>query len=498
MDRSATEEFPPDFGLYDERPRPGRQALLSLGGLLFVAFLVGGFFAGLVFLDNFRVLTARRTIAPEVVQSPSFTVPGTSIQIRIPEPPLPPVFPPPTSVAEKPTVAAKPPGELPPNWEDPNRITVLLLGIDHRPDEPMDGSRSDTMMLVSVDPPTRSVVMVSLPRDLWVSIPGVGENRINVAHSMGGPDLAMRTVAANFGVRVQHYARIDFRGFEKIVDTMGGIQVDVERPIKDDEYPTEDYGAMRVYIAPGPQWMDGTTALVYARSRHSENDFGRARRQQRVLMAIRERAIQANMIFKAPQLVPLAQETINTSFGPADMIRLARLSMDIDRERISTVVVDTNYAWPHINPDGAEVLIPNRAGIQSAIQQAFTRAAAAPASTSTPAPAAPAEVPPTAAPTSEPTPPRVEVLNGTARNGLAAATAEWLRRKGFEVVSVGSADRTDYAESRLLMQPGREAMAAGLASVLGLPAAAVQPAPATPGAPDIRLILGQNYQIPTS
>ena len=133
---------------------------------------------------------------------------------------------------------------------------------------------------------------MSLPRDLWVSIPNYGPQRINVAHAVGGPDLTKRTINATFGVPVQYYARVDFRGFEELIDSMGGVIVDVERPVKDDAYPTEDYGFKRIYYAPGPQLLDGRHALEYARSRHGSNDFSRARRQQSVLVSLRDRALQ--------------------------------------------------------------------------------------------------------------------------------------------------------------------------------------------------------------
>lgn len=372
MSRRFDDDLPPDFRLDEERPRRARLLLGTILACGFVAFLLGGVWSGMVFVQNWQLLTARREpTAVDEPPRPSVQVPGLG-QVSLPELPR-PAAPAAAPAPDKPSDGPRLPTL--PGWEGRERVNVLLLGIDHRDDEPIDGSRSDTMMLVSVDPASKSVVMVSLPRDLWVTIPGYGEQRINVAHALGGPELAMRTVTGNFGIAVNHYARVDFRGFERVVDTLGGIPVDVERPVKDDEYPTYDYGVMRVYVAPGPQWMNGSNALVYARSRHSENDFGRARRQQRVLVAIRDRAVQANMIFKAPELVPLAQRTVSTDFGPFDLIKLARLSSEIDRERITNLVIDANYASPFVTSDGAEVLLPNRPAIQSAITQAFNRAA---------------------------------------------------------------------------------------------------------------------------
>jgi hypothetical protein len=205
------------------------------------------------------------------------------------------------------------------------------------------------------------------------------------------------------------------------------------------------------------------------------------------------------MIFKAAELVPLAQKTVATDFNAFDMIRLARLSTEIDRDRVQSLVVDAAYATPFVTNDGADVLMPNRPAIQAAVQQAMVRAASGATSQAATDPVAAAGPPtpePTAQPISTPTPARVEVLNGTSRNGLAAATADWLRQRGFVVVGVGTADRADYVDTRLLAQPGQENTAGALATALGIPESAIQPMPPGFGAPDVQLILGQSYQLP--
>lgn len=475
--------------------------MLGLIGVGFTLFVAGGLYFGWLFLNNWKVLASRQV--PVQVSLPG------GAQVRSLPVPAAPAVPQPPVIAQPP--AGSPPQEssqpalpLLPEWTDRNRINILLLGIDHREDEPIDGSRSDTVMIVSIDPPSKSVVMVSLPRDLWVGIPGYGEQRINVAHSLGGPDLVMRTVAANFGIRANHYARIDFRGFEQIVDTIGGIFIDVERPIKDDEYPTEDYGVMRLYIPPGPQHMDGNLALQYARSRHGENDFGRARRQQRVLLAIRERATAAGIIFKVGDLIPLGQKAVSTDFGPLDIAKLAKLSMDLDRDKIVTLIIDSNYATPFTTNDGAEVLLPNRPAIQSAINQAFAKSAAPPAAPPAPAAAArtPAAVatstldpasPPVAVPTAS-GPVRVEVLNGSGRAGLGLQTGDWLKTRGYSITNVDTTARA--GDTYLLAQPGREAAATVIARLLQLSTNAIQVLPSGVGAPDVRLVIGQGFQPP--
>src|SRR5919202_612926 len=148
---------------------------------------------------------------------------------------------------------ALPPSELPvPEWTDKGRVNVLLLGSDHR-DGAGDLPRTDTIIVVTLDPASHTAGMLSPPRDLWVSIPGYGNERINAAFALGenakkggGPDLARKTVEQLIGVPIQHYALVGFSGFEKLVDQVGGVVLDVERPIRDDEYPDGNYGVRRI------------------------------------------------------------------------------------------------------------------------------------------------------------------------------------------------------------------------------------------------------------
>jgi LCP family protein required for cell wall assembly len=181
-----------------------------------------------------------------------------------------------------------PESELPDITDRQERINILLLGIDQRPGE--NGPfRTDTMILVSLDPATNTASMLSIPRDLWVRIPGYGENRINTAHSTGdaenypggGVALAKKTVAQNFGVPVHYYVRVNFTGFEQLIDAIGGLDIDVATAIHDDKYPTEDYGTLVLDIPAGLQHMDGITVLRYARSRHGTGDFDRMDRSRR-------------------------------------------------------------------------------------------------------------------------------------------------------------------------------------------------------------------------
>jgi LCP family protein required for cell wall assembly len=430
-------------------------------GFAFTIFVTGGFYSGWLFLSNYHELSSRRvTVAvpggPIVLQPPE-RLPGGIQEIGRPGPSFPalPSLPAPTIIL--------------PEWQGTERINITLLGVDQRDDEPLEGSRADTVLLLSIDPVTKTAVMISFPRDLWVSIPGYYNQRLNVAHSVGGPELLQRTLDANFAIKSKYFGRVSFHGFEQIVDTVGGVIVDVERPIKDDEYPTDDYGYQRVYIPAGPQIMDGRTALQYARSRHSENDFGRARRQQRVLVALRDRAMQLNMLPKAPTLVGLVQQTVSTNFSPTELLALARLASEIDREKIVNLIIDTQYADPFKGPFGEDVLRPRTADIRRAIDQAMVEAAGTRTEGA-----------------------RIEILNGTQRQSLATNAAIVLRDMGHQNLRVGSADRADISETSVVFYNGKGEAARAIAAALQLPPSAVRSG-AGDSQIDVRVTLGRNY-----
>ncbi|MBA2449090.1 MAG: LCP family protein [Chloroflexi bacterium] len=436
-----------------------RQAALTCA---VTTFILGGFWFGWLFLSNWKLLLQFQTTQVRIPGGSSITLPARPDVVVVPQP-----RPPGPAPTTAPGIEIPRETELP-AWSGSSRVNILLLGIDHRDDEPVDGSRSDTIMVVSIDPVTKAVVMVSFPRDLWVSIPGHPNQRINAAHVFGGPALVSRAMEANFGIRIHHFARIGFRGFEQIVDALGGVIVDVERMIKDDEYPTEDYGVMRLIIPPGPQLMDGRLALQYSRSRHSENDFGRARRQQRLLLAMRERGLQLNILPKVPSLIGLVQKAIQTDVGVTDMLALARLGSDVERDRVKSIVIDAELADPFIGPTGEDLLSPRRADIQRAIARAFAEASGQAA--------------------------RIEVLNGTNRPGIARQLADQLANAGYEIVWVDAADRTDYRESSLVVFNGSQAAATTLAARLRIPPGAIHVSSQTNNPADVRIILGQNYQ----
>ncbi|MDP8922844.1 MAG: LCP family protein [Chloroflexota bacterium] len=439
-----------------------RHALLTFA---FTTFVLGGFCFGWLFLANWRIMLTLQTTQVSLGRGPAVPVivpDGVSVVPRGPQQPKPRGAPD-GNPEQAAAVAAEEQPDLP-EWTSRQRHNILLLGIDHREDEPIDGSRSDTIIVASYDPQSSSVVLVSFPRDLWVSIPGHYPQRLNVAHSAGGPELVKRTLQANFGITIHNYARVDFRGFEKVVDELGGVIVDVERPIKDDEYPTEDYGVMRLFIPPGPQLMDGKMALMYARSRHSDNDFGRARRQQRVILAIRDRALALNMVPKLPALAGAATEAVSTDMGVMDMIRLGSSGSKIERDQIKSVVVDATCATPFTGPLGEDLLQPDRQCIQAAIQRAFAEAAGQSG--------------------------KVEVLNGSPRDGVARRVADQLAGAGYDVTKVDVAARRDHAETTILVLGNNRRAAGAIAQRLGVPPSAIQDAAEQEAMADVRVIVG--------
>lgn len=453
--------------------------------LAFWAFVLGGLAFGVVFVGNVRVMSAHLSASrqPGAPPSPSVVTLGAGpVSVTVP-----------VTIGSPPGVAPAKPAELAsnlvsvvknvlPDWQGTDPINILLLGIDKRDDEPIAGTRSDTIMLASIDPVTRSAALVSLPRDMWVSIPGCttrggcsgGQQRINVAHAVGGPELAVQTVATDFGIPIQHYARVDFRGFEQLVDAVGGVVIDVDTPVKDDEYPTADYGYQRIYFGPGPQLMDGAHALEYARSRHGTNDFARAGRQQKVILSVRNRVLQLNMLSRAPELIGIAQSSVATDLSPVQMLALAKLVSEIDRDKIANLVIDATYVRPFVGADGADLLDPNIPAIRRAIANA-QRSAAHPELRA-----------------------KVEVLNGSGTVGLGQKTADYLTAQGFNVVHIAAAERSDYRSTLVEVLGQDNGAAAALANVLKMPETAISTLP-TPGAgADVRIVVGQDFRLPAT
>ena len=224
-------------------------------------------------------------------------------------------------------------------------VTVLLLGIDRRPGEG-GPARMDAIIIARLDPQQRRVALLSLPRDLMVTIPGYGQSRINAASVYGelypelggGAASARNTVSALLGIPIDYVVHIDFQGFIKAVDAIGGVTVDVPRELYDPQYPTMDYGYTTVHFMPGPQHMDGETALKYARVRHMDSDFERTQRQQQVIVAAVSQLRGQNVL-----------QQLNSVASISGALR-GYLAFDIPEDRIASLV----WAFRDITPEQVE------------------------------------------------------------------------------------------------------------------------------------------------
>jgi polyisoprenyl-teichoic acid--peptidoglycan teichoic acid transferase len=247
------------------------------------------------------------------------------------------------------------------------RTNILLMGIDRRPGEAFI-SRTDSMMLISVDSNNENAAILSIPRDLYVMIPGHGLDRINTAfvygsaggNPAGGAAMAMQTVEYNLGVHVDHYVLVDFSAVIKAIDTLGGIEVYVPFDINDPTFPDMNYGYDPLYIPAGSQHMDGLTALKYARTRHVDNDFGRAARQQQVMMATRDKALGlglADLLSRAPDLYKRVENGVRTDLSLEQIVQLSRTVGAIGSENIRSEVLDLDFVSPFLTDQGSQVLV---------------------------------------------------------------------------------------------------------------------------------------------
>lgn len=268
-------------------------------------------------------------------------------------------------------------------WDGTSRFTVLVVGLDRRPGETGLAYRTDTMMLVSIDPASRSLGILSIPRDLYVAVPGYSEpQRVNTPMVLGeirqpgsGPQLLMQTVQYNLGIRVNDYVAVDFNTFVTLIDTIGGVELDVPYTINDPLFPDMNYGYDPFYITAGIHQMDGRTALKYARTRHGDSDFRRAQRQQAVIYAIRDKILELDMlpqlIIQAPTLWNQLSSGISTGLQFDQIIQLALYLKDIPLDSMKTGVINEQYTMGYTTSDGASVLVPDRANIGPLMVEVF-------------------------------------------------------------------------------------------------------------------------------
>lgn len=265
----------------------------------------------------------------------------------------------------------------------PEQLTIALLGVDDREGDYSKPTRTDAISLVNVRFTGKSASLLSIPRDLYVAQPSLAyadmkQDRINTAWLHGeiygvegaGPAELKSTVELNFGIRVHRYVLVNFGAFIQFVDALGGIEVDVPEAISDPRFPREADGGTFVFEVPaGVNHFDGLTALRYARTRHQDDDYHRVRRQQLVLLAIRDRLFSPDVIPQIPALIASLNGLVRTDLTPEELAALACLGPQIDRANIHMLTLTPNNVIPWTTPTGAQVSIPNRDTLGPLVQE---------------------------------------------------------------------------------------------------------------------------------
>ncbi len=390
-----------------------------------------------------------------------------------------------------PTSAAPPPAEIPAvnptallPLTDNETINFLLIGSDKRPGS---SYRTDTLVVAIVWPKEGQVSLISIPRDLWIFIPSIGMQRINTAYQSGeiydyaggGPGLLKDTISYNLGIRIDHTAMVEFDGFRRIVDTLGGIEVPIscaytDWRLIDPSYDEENENNWWLFtVGPGQVHMDGGLALWYARSRSKSNDFDRGRRQQETLRAIFLKALQTGTFSKIPQLYNDFSSTVVTDLGLSDLLRMAPYAANFTNADIRSYYIRPPYVTSWTTPGGAAVLLPNQDSLNQMLLEATTFS--------------PRAVQREAV--------KVDVQNGSTFDTMDALAASRLNYAGYQT-SISAADRRDYPSSVLVdftsTQDSNQQQA--IISTLGLYNANIISLRDANSAVQYRVILGADYQ----
>ncbi len=373
----------------------------------------------------------------------------------------------------------------PPLLTSNETVNFLLVGSDRRPAG--TSHRTDTILIAIVWYREGQVSLISIPRDTWLYIPTVGMQRINTAYQSGeaggyaggGMGLLKDTILQNFGIRIDHTAMVEFDGFRRMVDTLGGIDVPISCPYTDwrlispglDENDENNWWLYTV--GPGQVHMDGDLALWYARSRSKSSDFDRGRRQQEVIRTIFQKALQTGTFGKVPQLYNDFSSTVITDMGLGDMLSLTPYTVNFTNANIRSYYIRPPYVLPWTTPGGAAVLLPQEDALQQMLVEATTLSTYAVARESI----------------------TVEVQNGSYFDTMETLAASRLNYAGYETVT-SPADKRDYTNTVLVdyttsQDPNQRQT---IINVLGTYNANVLALPDPNSKVQYRVIIGANYE----
>ena len=197
-----------------------------------------------------------------------------------------------------------------------DKATIMIMGVDERSD---DIGRSDTLMVATIDPVKNETSLLSIPRDTRVAIPRNGYDKINAAYAYGGEKLTQRTVEDFLGIRIDHYVIINIHAFQKIVDAIGGIDINVEKRMYYED-PWDDDGGLIIDLRPGMQHMDGKTAVTYVRYRDEDGDIGRVKRQQKFMRACVDAVTTPAILPRLPGIISSVIDSVKTDLSVRQML----------------------------------------------------------------------------------------------------------------------------------------------------------------------------------
>jgi LCP family protein required for cell wall assembly len=378
-------------------------------------------------------------------------------------------------------------------WDGAGRVTMLLLGVDYRDwAASEEASRSDTMILLTLDPQTKTAGMLSIPRDLWVAIPGFKHGKINTAYYLGdasklpggGPALAVKTVENFLGVPINYYAQIDFAAFVRFIDEIGGVKINVPQEITIDLLGTGFKTKKK--LKPGVQVLPGEWALAYARNRYTEGgDFDRANRQQQVIMAIRNQILRLDilptLISKAPTLYNELSSGIRTNLTLDESIKLALFAQTVPEENIQKGIINKDNVFFGFSPDGLSILIPIPDDIHLLRDQIFATSG----SISPQTPGNPQEQMKTEAA-------KIAIYNGSSAADLGNRTGDYLRNQGANIVQIGNADQV-YASTTIIDHAGNPFALKYLVDLMQIPSGKIIIKFDLNNSFDIELFLGNDW-----
>src|SRR5258706_1265084 len=362
---------------------------------------------------------------------------------------------------------------------------ILLVGSDQDVDPSDPSYRTDTMLIVSINRTTNTVAMLSIPRDLFVYIPTLGMQRINTAFQWGeaikyqpggGFGLLQQTIGYNLGIPIHYYAKVSLLGFKQIIDSLNGIDLAVDCPISDLKFQGNNAQQTPVYdqfkMDPGFYHMDGSTALWYARMRHSTSDFDRNRRQQQVMLSIWRTARAQGMITKAADLWGQITSIVQTNLQLTDVLGLVPMALSLKPGEISSYYMVKGYEVQHwTTPSNDDVQLP-ASGFFTTINNFYT--------------------PPTKNKLGAQAP-VVQVINGSATKDYDKVAADHLITHGFDVQDQGASDQTAKTRGSDLTRSAKPCGLSALTKTLNLKPNQVVSQPDPNRTADFRVVLGNDY-----